>query len=91
MSDVAVRKKKNGKWEVRWRDSSGRRRGRTIDRWRDADQFATELRRRQQVGHLVDLERGTTTLAEFVEQYWRDYAIPNLAPKTRAVYAQVWA
>ena len=90
MSDVAVRKKKNGKWEVRWRDASGRRRGRTIDRWGDADRFATELRRQQQVGHLIDLDRGTITLGEFVEDYWRDYAIPNLAPKTRDVYARVW-
>ena len=90
MSDVAIRKKSNGKWEVRWRDASGRRRGRTVDLKKDADKLATEIRRRQQVGDVVDLERGGVLLADFVEVYWRDYAVPNLAPRTRAVYARVW-
>ena len=90
MSDVAIRKKKNGKWEVRWRDAGGRRRGRTVDLKKDADRLATDIRRRQQVGAIVDLERGGVILADFVEVYWRDYAVPNLAPKTRAVYGQIW-
>jgi integrase-like protein len=90
MSDVAIRKKKNGKWEVRWRDASGRRRGRTVDLKKDADKLATEIRRRQHGGEIVDLERGGVVLADFVEVYWRDYAVPNLAPRTRAVYARVW-
>jgi hypothetical protein len=29
-------------------------------------------------------------LADFVMAYWRDYAIPNLAPRTRAVYGRTW-
>jgi hypothetical protein len=82
MSDVSVSKRKNGKWEVRWRDSSGRRRSRSVSFKRDADRFATEIRRQQQVGNLVDLERGLVLLADFVVEYWRDYAIPNLAPRT---------
>jgi hypothetical protein len=86
MSDVSVSKRKNGKWEVRWRDSSGRRRSRSVTFKRDADRFATEIRRQQQVGNLVDLERGLVLLADFVVEYWRDYAIPNLAPRTRDVY-----
>jgi hypothetical protein len=90
MSDVSVSKRKNGKWEVRWRDSSGRRRSRSVTFKRDADRFATEIRRQQQVGNLVDLERGLVLLADFVVEYWRDYAIPNLAPRTRDVYGRVW-
>jgi integrase len=90
VSDVAVRKKANGKWEVRWRDESARRRGRTFDLKKDADRFATEVRRRQQVGDVVDLERGQIQLSDLVMEYWRDYAIPNLSPKTRDVYARVW-
>ena len=90
MSDVTTRKKKNGKWEVRWRDAVGRRRGRTLDFKKDADRLATEIRRQQQVGHLVDLDRGGLPLADFVVDYWRDYAIPNLAPRTRDVYGRVW-
>jgi hypothetical protein len=29
-------------------------------------------------------------LADFVVNYWRDYAIPNLSPRTRDVYGRVW-
>lgn len=29
-------------------------------------------------------------LADFVMDYWRDYAIPNLAPRTRISYGRVW-
>jgi integrase len=90
VSDVSVNKKGNGKWEVRWRDAAGRRRGRTIDMRRDADRFATEIRRQQQVGDVVNIERGKVLLADFVVEYWRDYAIPNLAPRTRDVYGRVW-
>jgi integrase len=90
VSDVAVRRKANGKWEVRWREGNGRRRGRTVDLRRDADRLATEIRRQQQVGDLVDLQRGSIVLADFVMDYWRDYAIPNLAPRTRAVYGRMW-
>lgn len=39
MSDVAVPKKKNGRWEVRWRDAADRRRGRTVDLKKDADKL----------------------------------------------------
>jgi integrase len=90
VSDVSVSKRRNGKWEVRWRDSAGCRRSRSITLKRDADRFATEIRRQQQVGDLVDLERGLVLLADFVVEYWRNYAIPNLAPRTRDVYGRVW-
>jgi integrase len=90
MSDVSVSKRPNGKWEVRWRDASGRRRSRSITFKRDADRLATEIRRQQQVGDLVDLERGHVLLSDFVVDYWRDYAIPNLSPRTRDVYGRVW-
>jgi hypothetical protein len=44
-----LRKKPNGRWELRWREA-GRKRGRTFDRKRDAEQFATHLQRRRQLG-----------------------------------------
>ena len=40
---------------------------------------------------LAYLDAGKTTLGEFVEEYWRDYAVPNLAPRTRTIYLHVWA
>lgn len=89
MSDVQIRKKANGRYEVRWREGSSRR-GRTFDRQKDADRFATELRRRQQVAGVVRIDQGQQTLAEFVETYWRLHAIPNLTPHTRASYGSLW-
>lgn len=89
MSDVQITKKANGRYEVRWRERSSRR-GRTFDRQKDADRFATELRRRQQVAGVVRIDQGQRTLAEFVETYWRLHAIPNLTPHTRASYGSLW-
>jgi Phage integrase, N-terminal SAM-like domain len=52
--------------------------------------FETEVRRRQQTGDLPPLEGGRETLAAFAETWWKTYAVPNLAPKTRRIYAALW-
>lgn len=39
---------------------------------------------------LADLDAGTETLAEFVEEWWLVYAGPNLERSTLRVYAQLW-
>lgn len=66
------------------------RRQQTFDRKRDADAFDREIRRRQQLDGIVQLERGRITLAELMEDYWALHAVPNLAPSTRTLYAHVW-
>lgn len=76
-------------WRVRWREA-GRNRARTFDRKADAARFETEVRRRQQTGELPPLEGGRETLAAFAETWWKTYAVPNLAPKTRRIYAELW-
>jgi hypothetical protein len=86
---VANGRKSNGKWVDRWREG-GRHRQRTFDRRGDRDAFRRERIRRQQLGGLVRLEHDIT-LAEFVEDYWRLHAIPNLEPQTRRNYRQQWA
>ena len=91
MADVTVRKKRNGRYEVRWRETGGRRRGRTFDRAGDADKFATKVRRTQQTGGLVELDvDNPITIAEYVEVWWRRHAMPRLAENTRRVYGRVW-
>jgi hypothetical protein len=90
VSDVAVSKKSNGKWEVRWRDGAGRRRGRTIDRKRDADGSPQRSAASSRSAISSTSNAGFVILADFVVEYWRDYAIPNLAPKTLDVYGRVW-
>jgi integrase len=87
---MANGRKNNGKWVDRWREG-GRHRQRTFDRRGDRDAFRRERIRRQQLGGLVVLEEGDVTLAEFMEDYWRLHAIPNLEPATRATYRQQWA
>jgi hypothetical protein len=91
MADVTVRKKRNGRYEVRWRETGGRRRGRTFDRAADADRFATKIRRTQQTGGLVELDvDNPITIGEYVEVWWRRHAMPHLAENTRRVYGRVW-
>jgi hypothetical protein len=82
---------RDGKHQVRWRDASGRRRARTFTRGRDATQFAAQVRTVLEGGGVLQLEHEIATLAAFVEEYWRVYALPNLAPNTREVYKRVWA
>src|SRR6266511_3209493 len=76
-------------WRVRWREGL-RNRARTFDRKGDAMRFETEVRRRQQTGDLPPVEGGRETLAVFAEKWWKTYAVPNLAPKTRRIYAELW-
>jgi integrase len=85
---MANGKKGNGKWVDRWREG-GRHRQRTFDRRGDRDAFRRERIRRQQLGGVVRLEHDVT-LAEFVEDYWRLHAIPNLESQTRSTYRQQW-
>lgn len=91
MASVTKKRKENGRWEVRWREPGGRRRGRTFDRSGDADAFATVTRRQLQLGGLVQLDDDDpVTLAQYVEVWWRRHALPHLAPNTRKNYGQAW-
>jgi hypothetical protein len=89
MSSVDIHRKANGRWEVRWREA-GRRRGRTFDRKADATDFRDYVRGRIQRAGIADLNAGRQPLWQFIEEWWRLYAIPNLAPDTRDVYIRLW-
>ena len=79
-----------GKHEVRWREN-GRNRSRSFTLKADADRFRAEVRRARENGRPLDLDRGKETLAEFIGVYWRRFAVPELAEKTREDYRGVWA
>ena len=78
-----------GKWEVRWREN-GRHRSRSFTRKADAERFATRVRSARELGDALDLDRGRETVAEFIERWWREYALLRLEDNTRKSYGQVW-
>jgi integrase len=84
-----VSRKRGTGWRVRWRDGA-RNRARTFDRKADAMAYEAEVRRRRRAGDLRPLEAGRETLQEFAEEWWRLYALPNLARTTLASYAALW-
>jgi site-specific recombinase XerC len=77
----------NGKWKLRWNEA-GRKRARRFDRKGDAIKFEAARIRRKQLGQVAIPD--DQPLREFVEMYWRLYAVPNLAPSTRELYARIW-
>ena len=78
-----------GKHEVRWREN-GRNRSKSFTLKADAERFRAEVARARELGRPLDLDRGKETLADFVSVYWRRYAVPQLAEKTRKDYSGVW-
>ncbi len=74
-------------WRVRWRDESGRNRSKVLGHKRDAQAFDAEVRRLKRTRQLGQVDAGKQTLAQFAQEWWRIYALPNLAPSTLKTYA----
>lgn len=77
-------------WRARWRDETGAERSKTFDRAADARAWEAKVRMMKRGGVLAELDAGTDTLAEFVEEWWLVYAGPNLERSTLRTYAQLW-
>src|SRR5215218_8888310 len=77
-------------WRVRWRDEQGRGRNKTFDKLGDARAYEAKLRTLKRTGALADVDAGSETLAEFVEEWWKVYAGPNLERATLRAYASFW-
>jgi integrase len=79
-------------YRVRWREAGrgSREHVRSFDRHADAVRFETDLRRRRQLGELVETEAGRETLDEWAREWFESYARPNLAGHTLAYYARAW-
>lgn len=90
MSVEAVQRKSGRVWRVRWRDHNGEARSRVIGRKADAEAYDAEIRRKKRNGDLATHEAGAQTLAAFAEEWWKLYAEPNLAERTRKSYAGLW-
>lgn len=74
-----------GVWRVRWREGN-RNRSKIVGRRRDAEAFDAEVRRRRRLGELALMDRGTESLADFVQEWYAKYAVPNLETKTIDLY-----
>ena len=90
MSIERVERKSGVVWRVRWRDAAGRAHSKVVGRKRDAEAFEAEIVRRKRTGEIDLFGAGKQTLAEFAEEWWRLYAVPNLAMRTRRSYAALW-
>lgn len=73
---------------VRWRQG-GRYQVQTFDRKGDAVSFGAELRRRQQLGTLTEMDMGRVTLADSVVGTWCEAYASQLSPKTWMHYRQL--
>jgi integrase len=90
---VSVTKTADGRWVVRWY-LAGRgspRRQRTFDRKADATTFEAEIRRRRALGELARFEQRNRTIEELAREWWRRYAVPNLAHWTLVGYERMLA
>src|SRR4051812_39398139 len=81
---------RTGKWEVRWREA-GRQPSRSFDLKVDAESFERDVKRRQQLGTLWQMDAGRRTLADYVTEVWGPQHASHLAPNTRRVYAGQWS
>jgi hypothetical protein len=82
--------KRNGKWQVKWAEVSGKQRSRTFDRKGDAEHWEAEVRRAKAYGPQVyrELERSAETLDQFIRGAWADH-VAGLSVKTRCGYAWI--
>jgi integrase len=77
-------------WRARWRDDTKAEPSKTFDRAADARAWEAKVRMMKRGGALAELDAGTETLAEFVEEWWLVYAGPNLERATLNTCAQLW-
>lgn len=81
-----VRPDGSTRWKVRWREA-GRNRARSFNRRRDAHAFDEHMKALKAAGGIDIFNAGEQTLAAYADAWWRQHAEPNLADRTRDVYA----
>jgi integrase len=72
---------KSGRWQVRYRDPSGRERSKTFSRKVDADRYAATVTADVVRGQFIDPQLGKATVAEMAER-WRQTRL-HLAQATK--------
>ena len=80
-------------FRVRWRDSAGEHRSKTLPRGttrQQAEDFERQVMTLKRIGRLDDLDRGRQLLADFAEEWWEVYAAQYLERSTLKTYATIW-
>jgi integrase len=72
------------RYDVRYRDPSGKQRKRTFRTAREAERFARKIEVEKESGGYVDPNAGRTTFADYADS-WLDHR-PKLRPRTREFY-----
>lgn len=97
MIEKRTRRRRDGKphyvFRVRWRDSAGQHRSKTLPRGttrQQAEDFERRVMTLKRIGKLDDLERGRQVLADFAEEWWELYAAQHLERSTLTTYATIW-
>jgi integrase len=83
-----TRDKRTGNYVVRWR-SDGRHLSKSFTYRRDAERWDREQKRSRELGLFFDPRRGSETVAEVVEGWWKSHVV-KLEENTRDAYRVVW-
>ena len=84
MATEPIHQVANGRWELRYRDPSGRPRRMRFATKREARDFSSDLRVRSQQGTWTAPETGRLTLERWVDEWWA--TVVHLRPATRVRY-----
>lgn len=82
MATIKRRNDRGGRWEVRFRDPSGKQRARLFPRKVDAENFLTGIEHSKLSGNYIDPALGRVTFARFVTENYRPTLV-GLEPSTR--------
>lgn len=83
--------KRGGRYLVRWRDSAGQQRSKTVGLWRDAVALDGEMKRKKAMGELISHERGRIRLCDFYEIWRANYGGVHLTPRTASTYHRLYS
>jgi integrase len=78
---ASIKKQVNGRWQARFRDSTGREHAQRFERKVDAQRWLDEATAGLVTGQYVDPKAGTVTFREYAEQ-WREIQVHR--PSSRA-------
>lgn len=84
MATEPIHQVANGRWELRYRDPSGRPRRMRFATKREARDFSSDLRVRSQLGTWTSPETGRLTLERWVNEWWA--TVVHLHPATKVRY-----